>query len=658
MIHKIFKCICFQFVLIVFSVNQGQSAFASSNANWTSAWLSLGEIDLFHHSLRNCTDPAEKPHYYGDFFQNLYQPIVGKTVEEAQALRADKYQYTESLVKACRDGKLSELNATPCDEFNRHYVWINDPSNPVEPKPDALKFFIKNLEKTEAKCWEYHFWTNIALTNTRILLEELEHTYGVNIKIHDIDTEIYPQMRGKGIYNRLFKNRYFTNMSDILRFNLIFGFGKSDNTFNVYSDLHVEDHGDISPLTSYVDYIFYQEGFAVGSCFLGARKGTQVFDEILTYLDDLANKIKPEWRQFGTDILTPRWTSIGILTMIMDKATNLTSRILPCPKGTLISPNHTGGWIKGDHGQTSVSITPISDEVFFGVGDFYLSQPPYALLDHPYHKDYINLATLLHSTLPDLSEMKGEELVAYLRAKRNTLSALSQKVYKTRAPKDTATIPAIHHRIWVSKEGVSAVEPDSLMVSRYIDSIKMLPKEFKNFFWCTDKENLPVTVCRLQESGVEVRDIAQFFNEIQNDQRMFHAGDSMSANRPIILAKHLYDAYRQDGRSTNSNDILRRLILFYYGGIYTDMGFRFERDISPLLKLYDYIFYLYSWQNIDHGFCAVRPQDPIFKKELEFLHNVWRHPKKAAMKELMPDALKQLMLTGSHSFMNFGYERI
>ncbi len=623
-----------------------------SITNWTDRWLAVSKENPFYKSLQNCTNPDGKPKYYGDFFQNLYPLVMGKTISRAQEKRATQHVYTNTLVTACRSGTLSTLKASPCDELNRHYIWINNPEAPSEPRPETFNHLIGNIKKSGANLWNYHFWTNIVCDRTIQYLQELATAHGVNIHVHDVDTEIYPQMRGKAIYNRLLKNRYFTNMSDILRFNIIHSFGRSENTFNIYSDLHVEDHEQIAPLTPYIDHLFYQEGFAVGSCMLGGRKGSKVYNGVLEYIDDLPNKISAEWRGFGSDVLTPRWTSIGMLTMMMDKFSDPESRILPCPKGTIMSPNHTAGWLKGDYGQTSVREHPISDAVFFGTGDFILSHPPYAVLDHAYHKDYIDLAQLLHAERSDGTKKTREEHVEELRQKRLGFSATSRDIYTARTPKETPVIPSMHHRIWLAKEGAGAVEPDPLMVRRYVDSVKMLPKEFRNIFWCTDRSAIPQTVTTLEKAGIEVREVGQFFEEIQHDPSMLHEQDSSAAKRPIILGKHVYDVLRQDERNTNANDVLRRLILIRYGGIYTDMGFRFERDISPLMKLYDYIFYLYSWQNIDHGLCATRPQDPLFKKELEFIHNLWRHPKKAAMKSFMPTPLKQLMLTGSHSFMN------
>jgi len=70
------------------------------------------------------------------------------------------------------------------------------------------------------------------------------------------------------------------------------------------------------------------------------------------------------------------------------------------------------------------------------------------------------------------------------------------------------------------------------MVTRYIDSLKILPKHFRNIFWCTDRSRLPETLRRLEEVNVEIREIAEFFDEIQRDPRMLHAEDSVAAGRP------------------------------------------------------------------------------------------------------------------------------
>lgn len=642
------------FRLLEACVNSIERAEAAKcQTPWVDKWLSIPEADYFHRSQVQYYWGEMR--LYGDFLANLFPGIAGKTLEEAHTQRAIWHEYTKRVIEAHRDGNLSMISdATPCDEFNRHYIWINDPVNPAEPKPDALKYLVKNLRKSGAKTWNYHFWTNIELTNTKFLLEDVSKKYGLNISIHDIDRDFYPQMKGKGVYNRLFKGRYFTNMSDILRFNLIYGFGKSNNAFNIYSDLHVEDNGDILPLTSYFDCMFMQEGGVAGTCFIGAKKGARIMGELLDCLDDLQNKIRPEWREFGKEIGTPRYTSLAIFTLFLNFFNDSRDRVLPAPAGTLISPHHTGGWLKGEHGQTSIRTNPISNDVFFGKDDFLRTRKPYAVLkDHGWHTAYIDIAQILYSDLPDGSTMTRDELIDHLAEKRNAMEALGREIYRTRLPKNTPCIPEITHRVWVTKEGASAVEPDPMMVTRYIDSLKILPKHFRNIFWCTDKSRLPQTIRRLEEVNVEIREIAEFFDEIQRDPRMLHEEDSAAAGRPIIIAKHLFDALSNDGRKTNANDILRRLIVLHHGGLYSDMGFRFERDISELLKLYDYMFVLYEWQCLDHSLFAARPQDPLLRKELELLHNVWKHPKKEEMKRIMPDANNQLMLTGSHSFMGF-----
>ena len=268
--------------------------------------------------------------------------------------------------------------------------------------------------------------------------------------------------------------------------------------------------------------------------------------------------------------------------------------------------------------------------------DFLLSSPAYRLLpDHVSHRDTVKLAKILYPS---------DDLVRKMVAKRETLSRMSHEIYKRllQAPEVIESpIPPIFHRVWLTKPEAPQ-GPDEIMVARILESHINLAPGARHILWCDDEAPLPAQ--RLREAGIEIRLVSSFFAEIARAPLLMGEDGQ-------ILAKHVYQALRDDTRNTIASDIFRRLVVFYYGGVYTDMGFRVERDFSLLLNAYECIFYLYASGNIDLRVIGFRPGDPLLRKDLEFIHTLWKNPQREALRSSYRGAPQQLYITGYHSFM-------
>ncbi|CAO4846322.1 MAG: hypothetical protein CNLJKLNK_00397 [Holosporales bacterium] len=146
---------------------------------------------------------------------------------------------------------------------------------------------------------------------------------------------------------------------------------------------------------------------------------------------------------------------------------------------------------------------------------------------------------------------------------QNSVNALmnDKKIYK---------IPHIHHRIWVtSDESPTEVSPE--LLKKYIDGLKIFPKDWVHIFWCMNPQKIPNTIKMLKESAVKV--------EIKSL-------DTLIEKMPgkVLLKKLMQEKY-----FAAVVDILKRYVVYKFGGLYSDIGIQWTVDPTIYLDKFDRI---------------------------------------------------------------------
>jgi len=555
--------------------------------------------------------------YYRNFFTNVYEKMFSTTVDAVRTKRTKLLQRTRAVLDVLNEKQSKRLNPIP---YLTHRIWLTSNETPYEVPNDRLEMYFESLKQLKAAKWVHHFW---CLNPDKIpkTIKILEQS-GCDIQVHSLE-EILPAMRGKDIFWRLYGGKYYTAASDVLRFNIVNLKG------GLYSDFGVEYATDLTPYVERFDYLFGQEGFIAGTSFLAATKNSVVISNLLRFLDGL-NRVPAAFRNFGDGVVTPPWTALGILTVMMDIHTRETDRILPCPYGVdyLVKTNHMASWLgAGKFGQTSLQRQPLSQEIIFG-GE--------SLFSIPYRMNLEKDDLLEQYTLPVAKLLYGVEK-SEIEAKREALYQRFKDTYYDISLRPSSTpIPLISHRSWItSTDNPTEVPVDRLQM--YIESSQILDTSpgWQHLFWCMDKTQLPKTVKFLEEAkaklrlNIQIRDITEILASIRG--------------------RSLFEAFYADNRFCNANDIFRLNILHTQGGFYADMGCTFLKDLTPSLGVYDRLFFLYDWGNIDHSVCATKPNDDILDRHLNSLETL--HLLSDEVKAITPTAPSQLAWMGSHHLM-------
>ncbi|WP_165380406.1 glycosyltransferase [Candidatus Finniella inopinata] len=288
--------------------------------------------------------------YYQSFFEPFYKEILDTDVNKVREKRIRLMETSRRIYSAVASKQVESNTRIP---HTTHRVWITNAESPHEIPTERLQTYFNNLGILEGNDWEHIFW---CLDKTKIpqTVQAIENS-GKNIVVREL-SEIMPQFRGKGVYERLYNGKYYTAVSDVVRFNLLNIFG------GIYSDFGAVFKVDLTPLLDKFDYLFGQEGYLVGTTFVAAQARSPVFNAVLEFIDNL-DRVPVEYRSWGDHIVTPRWTALGILTLMMDHYTMESDRVLPIPYGedSLVKTNHMGSWL----GETPMAIALTSPQPSF-----------------------------------------------------------------------------------------------------------------------------------------------------------------------------------------------------------------------------------------------------------------------------------------------------
>jgi len=133
----------------------------------------------------------------------------------------------------------------------------------------------------------------------------------------------------------------------------------------------------------------------------------------------------------------------------------------------------------------------------------------------------------------------------------------------------TENINKLTHKIWVTSNESPSIPTEVILQS--LKSHYQELSDYKHYFWTNnvDTANKIINLLNLNDINITIKNINEF-NDI-----------------PCIKYVDLYLKHRL---YANAGDILRIIIVYKYGGIYSDMGFSLKKYMNYILNDFDVMF--------------------------------------------------------------------
>ena len=249
----------------------------------------------------------------------------------------------------------------------------------------------------------------------------------------------------------------------------------------------------------------------------------------------------------------------------------------------------------------------------------WIVEQPYVVVDNNRNNDFsLNLAQEMYG-------ISAEDC----KRKRAAITERMKQIFYTSHQEEEDGIPLNTHRMWITSRDYPNEAP-SERLDIYLKSLKKLKSsDWTHHFWCIKKADIPETIKILQGSEVPV---------------LIHELEEIS---PEMSIQFIFDAYYEDRQFCIASDVARQVVVYLYGGIYSDLGADFSTDIAPLLKEYDYIFW-YNGHYLDQTFFGYKKHDPIAKKFLDNLSTLYMMPEKIKALTRDQEWRSQIWSSGAH----------
>ena len=158
---------------------------------------------------------------------------------------------------------------------------------------------------------------------------------------------------------------------------------------------------------------------------------------------------------------------------------------------------------------------------------------------------------------------------------------------------DLALVPKLAHRVWITDPATPHAPPIN-----YLSDIAECSKENEDwqfFLWTNVTEAAVSLNSFFQNLGaaINVRVLSENFS---NDPLLFAAND-----------------YVADRKFVGASDVVRFMILKRFGGIYSDLGVKYTREILNLSARSGAVINLDSQLMFQLAFLGFPPQDPFIK---------------------------------------------
>jgi mannosyltransferase OCH1-like enzyme len=170
---------------------------------------------------------------------------------------------------------------------------------------------------------------------------------------------------------------------------------------------------------------------------------------------------------------------------------------------------------------------------------------------------------LFFYNLYNINKENGDNILNLLREK--ALGIIENNI----ANNHTSNINKLTHKVWLT-----SIENPSIPNEEILKSLKSHYQElsdYKHYFWTNnlDIANKIINLLEINNIYITIKNI-NLFNDMPSKKYV-----------DFFLKNKLY---------ANAGDILRIMIVYKYGGIYSDMGFSLKKYISYLLNDFDIMF--------------------------------------------------------------------
>jgi hypothetical protein len=173
-------------------------------------------------------------------------------------------------------------------------------------------------------------------------------------------------------------------------------------------------------------------------------------------------------------------------------------------------------------------------------------------------------------------------------------AAFETSFFGAMRPRDA--VPPFTHKIWLTAPNGGCLPPADF-IDNYLASIMTLPTDLVHFFW-TNSDLVRRQLRSAAGSSVCVMDISLFQT------------DSLFVTVVSLLEKHKF---------VLAADVLKILILYRFGGIYSDLGILFHAPLVHLVRAAEYSFFLGDNLFFQTNFIACAPRSDLMAMFLAIL---------------------------------------
>lgn len=188
---------------------------------------------------------------------------------------------------------------------------------------------------------------------------------------------------------------------------------------------------------------------------------------------------------------------------------------------------------------------------------------------------------------------------------------LEKKYKNLDAEKDLdAKMPSIMHHIWLThRDDPKEIRPQDIEnVIRTKEVFAQGEGIWKHIVWTNDLQLIPASVSKLTESGIEVK--------------------SIHDDKDDIASFELIEELIEQKLWGKASDTLRYSLVEYFGGVYADINYIFDRDVTDETYKYNFFTSTFDLYYIENYFFGASPHHPVVQKMVSLVaRNLLNPPK-------------------------------
>ena len=211
-----------------------------------------------------------------------------------------------------------------------------------------------------------------------------------------------------------------------------------------------------------------------------------------------------------------------------------------------------------------------------------------------YSKVIYDAASILYQMTKQTVDSRNRMISKFVKQKE-------QELVPDNAP---YIIPAITHRIWITFSS-DAKEVPINRLEHYRNSLSFYTnKPYRHIFWCIDPDKIPETIKIIRNFPILV--------EIR----------SINAVLDIFICKSLLSKLLRDKVGGFASNIIRKEILYIFGGCYCDIGLQQLTDIDEKLKKTSKLLYIKPCGEIDVCLMGFSKNNSFLLKNLNLINSL------------------------------------